>query len=97
MQSTSAASMGTEGMLSPQETTKNYLNAASIRAQPLQPLDRLAAIEVEAHLKAPRAQFAFLADIRKFREEKARKKYMDMDGEGGGIVSVLKPKVSEEL
>ena len=79
--------MGTDEMIDP-NAASNYLSEAQIRQGPngLLPLNRLSSLEVEQHLKAPRTQFAFLADIRRFREEKAKRKYLDIDQSSSEVV-----------
>ena len=74
----------------PSQSPATNIHAHSTASRPLPSLDRLSVLEVEQHLKAPRTQFAFLSDIRRFREEKARRKYLDSDN--SNAVTVVEPR-----
>ena len=76
MQQTGASKMGSTAMLSDAPDALFYTSheLTKPKSKQLSPLSNLTRLEVANHLAAPRAQFAFLEDIKRYRVEKGKAK-----------------------
>ena len=80
MKKTGSSLMGTDAIVkpSPSNVTQTATAAQNPRSKNnLSPLSTLTKREVAEHLVNPRGQFAFLEDIRRYRSEKAKKKFLE--------------------
>ena len=80
MKKTGPSLLGTDAIVNP--SPSNVTQTATTTQNPrsknnLSPLSTLTKREVAEHLVNPRGQFAFLEDIRRYRSEKAKKKFLE--------------------
>ena len=82
MQQTGASKMGSTALLSDNPDALFYTSheLSKPKSNQLSPLSNLTRLEVANHLEAPRAQFAFLEDIKRYRVEKGRAKLKALEG-----------------